>query len=82
MGEKTYRSELQEILVARFDNDIVAEMLVEILEDNGIPVHRVYQGLGEANLIFMGMSHTGVDLYVSEHQVEDAKHILMQFNHL
>lgn len=81
MGERQYRSELQEVMIARFDNDIVAEMLIEILEDNGIPVHRVYQGLGEANLIYMGMSHTGVDLYVSEHQSEEAKHIVMQFNH-
>lgn len=81
MGDREYRSELQEVMIARFDNDIVAEMLIEILEDNGIPVHRVYQGLGEANLVYMGMSHTGVDLYVSEHQAEEAKHIVMQFNH-
>ncbi len=81
MKEKTVRSELHEVMIARFDNDIVAEMLIEILEDNGIPVHRVYQGLGEANLVYFGMSHTGVDLYVSELQVEEAKHIVMQFNH-
>lgn len=81
MSQKTYRSELQEVLVGRFDNDIVAEMLIEILEDNNIPVHRVYQGMGEASLIYLGMSHTGVDLYVSEAQAEEAKHILMQFNH-
>lgn len=81
MKDKTVRSELHEVMIARFDNDIVAEMLIEILEDNGIPVHRVYQGLGEANLVYFGMSHTGVDLYVSEAQVEAAKHIVMQFNH-
>lgn len=81
MGDKGFKSELQEVLVGKFDNDIVAEMLIEILEDNGIPVHRIYQGLGEASLIYMGMSHTGVDLYVSEHQAKDAKRILMQFNH-
>lgn len=81
MNEKKVRSELHEVMIARFDNDIVAEMLIEILEDNGIPVHRVYQGLGEANLVYFGMSHTGVELYVSELQLEEAKHIVMQFNH-
>lgn len=81
MKEKNVRSELHEVMIARFDNDIVAQMLIEILEENNIPVHSVYDGLGDANLIYFGMSHTGVELYVSELQLEEAKHIVMQFNH-
>jgi hypothetical protein len=76
-----YKSELHEVMVARFDNDTVAEMLIEILEDNGIPVHKVYQGLGEASLIYLGMSQTGVELHVREDQLKQAKQIILQFNH-
>lgn len=70
---------LHEVLVAKFDNDTVAEMLIEILNDNDIPVHTVYRGLGEASLVFLGMNQTGVELYVGEDNVEKAKEIVMQF---
>jgi hypothetical protein len=72
---------LHEVLVAKFTNDTVAEMLVEILNDNDIQVHTVYTGLGEAGLIYLGMNQTGVELYVAEDKVEKAKEIVMQFAH-
>lgn len=72
--------ELKEVKIASFDNDIIAEMLIEILEDNGIVVHSIYQGMGSAGLLYFGASQTGVELYVAEDQFDKAKALLAEFN--
>ena len=53
-----------------------ADILVEMLRSYGIPVLRAYGNFGTLGKIIMGYSGEGLDLYVPESMLEDAKNLL------
>lgn len=54
------------------------EMIVNLLEAYGIPCIRRFPRNGDLGRVVLGMSGTGVDLYVPEHMLEDAKALLSE----
>lgn len=52
--------------------DMQDEMLVNLLEAYGIPCVRQYPNDGDFGRIMLGMSGTGVDVYVPKTMYEDA----------
>lgn len=52
--------------------DMSDEMLVNLLEAYGIPCLRLYPNDGDFGRIMLGMSGTGVDIYVPSTMYEDA----------
>ena len=52
--------------------DMSDEMLVNLLEAYGIPCLRLYPNDGDFGKIILGMSGTGVDVYVPGTMYEDA----------
>lgn len=53
-----------------------SDMLLAILEDNGIPAYRQHQGSGGYMAIYMGYSVFGSDIYVNAADYEKAKELL------
>lgn len=52
------------------------ELTVNLLEAYSIPCVRDYPGIGAFGRIIMGASATGVDIYVPESMLEEAKRLL------
>lgn len=57
------------------EQDMEADMLVNLLEAYGIPCIKVYPDDGKFGKLVLGMSGTGVDLFVPETLLDDAKNI-------
>jgi len=55
---------------------IEADIVEGFLNSNGIPVLRKYKGAGAFVDLYLGISYTGVDLYVPRSMLEHAKEIL------
>ena len=55
---------------------IQADMIVEALNENGIPAYTESQGSGGYMNIYMGTSVFGTDIYVDEADTAQAKEIL------
>lgn len=57
-------------------NNIEADLIEALLETYKIPVMRKYKGADGYLNIYMGMTNTGVDLYVPSHALETAREII------
>ncbi len=53
-----------------------AEMTISLLEAYGVATLCEYPNNGDFGKVIMGISGTGVDIYVPETQLEDARNIL------
>ena len=58
--------------------DLEDEVTVQLLESNGIPCVRRFPQNGDLGRVVLGMSGTGVDLYVPAHLLEDAKALISE----
>lgn len=58
------------------ESQIESDITINMLRAYGIPVFRSYPNDGEFGKIIMGFSGTGVDLYVPETMLEDARNLL------
>ena len=56
--------------------DMEGQIVMSLLESSGIPVVTLYPNNGEFGKVIIGISGTGVDLYVPEHLLEDAQGLL------
>lgn len=63
-------------LVHTIPNNFADEMLVNLLEAYGIPTVRRYPNDGEFGKVILGMSGSGVDIYVPETDFEAALELL------
>lgn len=66
-------------LTNAFSKDMAAEILVGLLESCGIAVCTKYPGDGSFGRVILGMSGTGIDLYVPESNLAEAKGLLTEF---
>jgi len=62
-----------------FSKDMAAEILVGLLESCDIAVYTRYPGDGSFGSVILGMSGTGIDLYVPDSRLEEAKSLLEEF---
>lgn len=58
--------------------DLEDEVIVNLLEAYGIPCVRRFPNNGDLGRVMLGMSGTGVDLYVPECLLEDAKALISE----
>lgn len=58
--------------------DLQDEMLVNMLEAYGIPCLRRYPQNGSLGRVVLGMSGTGVDIFVPAEMLEDAKALISE----
>ncbi len=58
--------------------DLEDELTVNLLEAYGIPCVRRFPNNGDLGRVMLGMSGTGVDLYVPETLLEDAKALISE----
>ena len=58
--------------------DLEDELTVNLLEAYGIPCVRRFPNNGDLGRVVLGMSGTGVDLYVPETLLEDAKALISE----
>lgn len=58
------------------ETDMEDRVVLSLLEAYGIPAVRTYTNDGEFGKVILGMSGTGVELYVPETMLEDAKNLL------
>lgn len=58
------------------ETNLEAEMDVNLLTAYGIPVVCTYPNNGDFGRVMLGMSGTGVDVYVPETMLEDARNIM------
>lgn len=64
------------LLTECMEHDLLPEMIVTMLGAYDIPCLRIYPGDGVFGKILLGMSGTGVQLFVPESQLEEAKKLL------
>jgi hypothetical protein len=64
------------LLTNAVEADAEAEILVNLLEANGIPVMRQYDKDGTLGKVVLGFSGYGVGLYVPEPMLEDARGLI------
>ncbi len=62
--------------VANARDQIEAGMLESMLSEAGIPVLKKSKGSGAYMEVYMGISHTGIDLYVPETSLKEAVQII------
>ena len=72
MGEPVPPVFLQHVLGSQIDTD----MAVNLLEAFGIPTICVYPNDGEFGKLILGFSGTGMDIYVPETMLDDARNII------
>ena len=58
------------------ESQIEADIMVNLLRAYNIPVFRAYANDGEFGKIILGFSGSGVDIYVPETVIEDARNLL------
>jgi len=63
-------------LLMNLDDDREVDIIESLLGSCGIPLLRKYRGLGGYLRILTGMSAFGVDLYVPEGKLEEAREIM------
>lgn len=56
--------------------EIEAEMIESFLKNQAIPVLRKYPGFSDISRIVGGMTKLGVNIYVPENHLEEAKQVL------
>lgn len=56
--------------------DLEGQIVINMLESNGIPVMTQYPNNGSFGQVILGFSGTGVDLYVPAPLLEDAQGLL------
>ena len=64
---------VKEKLLINVHNQIEANILIGLLEMSDIPCNKVDKGLGE---VYLGSGNLGVDIYVTEDKLEEAKKII------
>lgn len=70
------RESVREEYLFTVRNEMEANIVIKLLESNGIPVLTKHSGPGQYLQVIMGSSNFGVDLYVSETQLEMAQGLL------
>ena len=63
------------VKVATVDSVVELEMIQELFEENGIAVKVQHRETGGFLTLYAGITSYGIDLYVPEHQAEQAAEI-------
>ena len=64
------------VLLITVENEIKAEMLLAVLEEQEITAFKKIRGAGAYLSIYMGATYGGVEIYVPEQHVETAREIV------
>lgn len=70
------KDEIRTVKVANVQDHIQAEMMMNLLHNNGIESYKKEQGAGDYLNVYMGYSVFGAELYVNEKDEENAREIL------
>ena len=70
------RAENSAFLCTCSSTDMSDTLTINLLEAYGIPCVRNYPGDGAFGLVVMGASGTGVDIFVPESMLEEAKNLI------
>jgi len=72
---ETYDKEEHWVFLMNVLDETEMNVIKSILEPNNIPILAKHKGAGGYLSIYMGMTNFGIDLFVSENQLEKAKEI-------
>jgi len=63
------------VLLCTLADDVITNMLIAALKDNGIPAMKKTKGIGQALSIVMGFSNENVEIYVPSDLLNEAREI-------
>ena len=66
-------------ILANVDNEMIADEIIELLENNDIKAFKEYEGESMSTQIYMNKPLEGIDLEVLEEDYQEAKDLINAF---